>query len=76
MCYGRTKMEEILTAKDLSEGTTEDSFDSKFSWMSEVTKANPSLGQEEKWRLDAPRREETQYFAGTMLFGGGFFSHL
>ena len=44
--YGKAKMEEMLTAKDLSEGVTEDTFDSHFSWKSEVTKANPSVGQE------------------------------
>jgi general secretion pathway protein I len=45
--YGKAKMEEILTAKDLSEGVTEDAFNSQFSWKSEVTKANPPLGQDE-----------------------------
>jgi general secretion pathway protein I len=45
--YGKAKMEEILTAKDLSEGVTEDAFDSQFSWKSEVTKANPPVGQDE-----------------------------
>lgn len=44
--YGKAKMEEMLTAKDLSEGVTEDTFDSQFSWKSEVIKANPSVGQE------------------------------
>jgi len=45
--YGKAKIEEILTAKDLSEGVTEDAFNSQFSWKSEVTKANPTLGQDE-----------------------------
>ena len=54
MWYGRTKMEEVLTAKDLSEGVTEDAFDSRFSWKSEVTKANPSLGQEENVEARLP----------------------
>jgi general secretion pathway protein I len=44
--YGKAKMEEMLTTKDLSEGVTEAAFDSQFSWKSEVSKANPSLGQE------------------------------
>lgn len=47
MWYGKTKMEEVLAAKNLSEGVTEDSFDSQFSWKSEVTKADPNLGQGE-----------------------------
>ena len=45
--YGKAKMEEILTAKDLAEGVTEDAFDSQFSWKSEVSKANPPVGQDE-----------------------------
>lgn len=45
--YGKAKMEEILTARDLTEGVTEDVFNSQFSWKSEVTKANPSLGLDE-----------------------------
>jgi general secretion pathway protein I len=44
---GKAKMEEILTTQDLSEGVTEDAFDSQFSWKSEVTKTNPILGQDE-----------------------------
>jgi len=44
--YGKAKMEEILSAKDLSEGVTEDTFNSQFSWKCEVIKANPSVGQE------------------------------
>ena len=45
--FGKVKMEEILNAKDLSEGVTEDTFDSQFSWKSEVTKNNPALGQDD-----------------------------
>jgi general secretion pathway protein I len=45
--YGKAKMEEILTTQDLSEGVTEDAFDSQFSYKSEVTKTNPPLGQDE-----------------------------
>jgi general secretion pathway protein I len=45
--YGKAKMEEILTAKDLPEGVTEDAFNSQFSWKSEVTKATPPVGQDE-----------------------------
>jgi general secretion pathway protein I len=52
--YGKAKMEEMLTAKDLSEGVTEDTFDSHFSWKSEVTKANPSLGQESSVNATLP----------------------
>src|SRR5512143_4149682 len=52
--YGKAKMEEILTAKDLSEGVTEDTFDSQFSWKSEVTKANPRLGQDENPNIKLP----------------------
>jgi general secretion pathway protein I len=44
--YGKAKMEEMLTTKNLAEGVTEDAFDSQFSWKSEVIKANPSVGQE------------------------------
>ena len=54
MWYGKAKMEEILTTKNLSEGVTEDTFDSQFSWKSEVTKANPSLGQDENVEPDLP----------------------
>lgn len=45
--HGKAKMEEILSSKNLSEGVSEDSFDPQFSWKSEVTKANPNVGQEE-----------------------------
>ncbi len=54
MWYGKAKMEEVLTAKDFSEGVTEDSFDPQFTWRSEVTKANPSLGQEENREARLP----------------------
>jgi general secretion pathway protein I len=46
MWHARAKMEEVLSAKNISEGVTEDTFDSQYSWKSEVTKANPSVGQE------------------------------
>jgi general secretion pathway protein I len=45
--FGKVKMEELLNARDLSEGVTEDTFDSQFSWKSEVTKNNPALGQDD-----------------------------
>ena len=41
--YGKGKMEEVLSAKDLTEGVTEGAFDSQFSWTLEVKKSNPSL---------------------------------
>jgi len=44
--YGKTKMEEMLSAKSLAEGVTEDTFDSQFSWKTDVAKANPLLGVE------------------------------
>ena len=44
--YGKMKMEEMLTTKDLFEGAAEGSFDSEFFWTSEVKKANPSLSQD------------------------------
>ena len=52
--YGKAKMEEVLTSKNLSEGVTEDAFDSQFSWKSDVIKANPSLGQEENVEAHLP----------------------
>jgi len=52
--YGKAKMEEVLTSKNLSEGVTEDAFDSQFSWKSDVIKANPSLGQEENGEARLP----------------------
>lgn len=45
--YGKGKMEEILSSKDLTEGVTEGTFDSEFSWTLEVKKANPSVGKVE-----------------------------
>jgi len=45
VCYGKGKMEEMLTSRDFSEGETEGSFDDQFSWKVEVKKSNPSLGQ-------------------------------
>ena len=44
--YGKSKMEEVLSAKDFAEGVTEDAFNSQFSWKCEIIKANPSVGQE------------------------------
>ena len=41
--YGKAKMEEMLTVRDLSEGVTEGSFDSQYAWRSEVKKSNPKL---------------------------------
>ncbi len=52
--YGRTKMEEMLITKNLSEGVTEDAFDSQYSWKSEVTKDNPSVGQQENVEANLP----------------------
>jgi general secretion pathway protein I len=45
--HGKGKMEEVLSAKDLTEGVTEGSFDSQFSWTLEVKKANPSMSTAE-----------------------------
>lgn len=45
--YGRMKMEEVLTAPSLSEGITEGSFDSHFTWRREVKRKNPKLSLEE-----------------------------
>ena len=44
--YGRAKMEDLMTAKELTEGVAEDAFNSQFSWSSEVTKVPPPLGLE------------------------------
>lgn len=41
--YGKGKMEEVLSSKDLTEGITEGAFDPEFSWTLEVKKANPSV---------------------------------
>ena len=45
--HGKGKMEEVLSAKDLTEGVTEGAFDSLFSWTLEVKKANPSVSAAE-----------------------------
>ena len=52
--YGRAKMEDLLTAKELTEGVAEDAFDSKYSWSSEVKKANPPLGLGEGESITLP----------------------
>lgn len=52
--FGKTKMEEMLITKNLTEGVTEGSFDDQFSWKGEVKKANPSIGQEDKPEANLP----------------------
>jgi len=52
--HGQAKMEEMLMTRELSEGVTEGTFDSQFSWKSEVKKATPSLGQDEKAEASLP----------------------
>ena len=52
--HGQTKMEEMLMAQELTEGVTEGTFDSQFSWKSEVKKATPSLGQDENTQTRVP----------------------
>lgn len=52
--HGQTKMEEMLMTRDLTEGVTEGTFDNQFSWKSEVKKANPPLGQDEKTEASLP----------------------
>ncbi len=52
--YGKAKMEEVLSQKDFSEGSTEGTFDTQFSWKVDVTKVTPSLGQKEGEESDLP----------------------
>ena len=52
--HGQTKMEEMLMTQELIEGVTEGTFDSQFSWKSEVKKVTPSLGQDEKTETRLP----------------------
>ena len=52
--YSRTKMEEMLIARDFSEGVTEGAFDPQYSWKAEVKKSNPSIGQEEETSSTLP----------------------
>jgi general secretion pathway protein I len=54
VCYGKGKMEEMLTTQDFSEGVTEGSFDDQFSWKIEVNKSNPSLGQANEGETQLP----------------------
>jgi general secretion pathway protein I len=43
--YGKGKMEEVLSTKDLVEGATEGSFDSQYSWTLDVKKTSPPASQ-------------------------------
>jgi general secretion pathway protein I len=52
--HGQTKMEEMLTTRDLGEGVSEGTFDDQFSWKSEVKKATPPLGQDENTGASPP----------------------
>ena len=52
--HGQAKMEEMLMTQELTEGVTEGTFDSQFSWKSEVKKATPSLGQDENTQTSVP----------------------
>jgi general secretion pathway protein I len=52
--YGKAKMEEMLTVQDLTEGVTEGSFDSQYTWRSEVKKSNPKLTAEGDVPLTLP----------------------
>jgi general secretion pathway protein I len=53
--YGKARMEEILSGKDFSEGTTEGTFESGYAWTSEVKRATPaSSGQKEGDDSDLP----------------------
>jgi general secretion pathway protein I len=52
--HGQTKMEEMLMIRELTEGVTEGTFDSQFSWKSEVKKVTPFLGQDEKTQTSLP----------------------
>jgi general secretion pathway protein I len=52
--HGQTKMEEMLMTQELTEGVTEGTFDSQYSWKSEVKKVTPSLGQDEKTQTSVP----------------------
>jgi general secretion pathway protein I len=52
--HGQTKMEEMLMTQELTEGVTEGTFDSQFSWKSEVKKVTPSLGQDDETKSSVP----------------------
>jgi general secretion pathway protein I len=54
VCFGKGKMEEMLTTRDFSEGVTEGTFDDQFSWKIEVKKSNPSLGQANEGETKLP----------------------
>ncbi len=41
--YGKMKMEELLAASDLAEGSLAGSFDDQFSWTAEVRIKNPTF---------------------------------
>jgi general secretion pathway protein I len=43
--YGKGKMEQVLSSKDVVEGATEGSFDSQYSWNLDIKKKSPSLSQ-------------------------------
>jgi general secretion pathway protein I len=52
--YGKTKMEEMLMTKELSEGASEGAFNDEFSWKSEVKKMVLPLGQDENAETSLP----------------------